>query len=190
MMNGHRTAIALLLGMPSLLAAQAAPPPPTTVLSIYREALKPGKGAAHAAMETAWSWAMIQAKTQYPFVAASALTGPSEVWYLASYPTWAEYEKATDAGTAPAFAAIDTRFRPQEDQYLSDARLMVLRIRPELGYGPPADLPNMRYFSASRVSVRPGHTTAQRRSYRQTRGQPAERLEKYTSLARHKPDQS
>ena len=54
-------ALSLVLA-PSLLAAQT-PPPQNNVLQIYREVVKAGKGPAHDAMETAWSWAMIQAKS-------------------------------------------------------------------------------------------------------------------------------
>ena len=153
------TALLFLAAVPSLLAAQASAPPPTNVLAVYREVVKVGKGAAHNALETAWSWAQIEAKAPYPFIAATALTGPNEIWYIAPYLTWAEYEKSNDATTSNAtLAAIDKRFRSQEDQFLTESRGMTLRPRTELGYGPPPDLPNMRYFSATRVSVRPGHT--------------------------------
>ncbi len=159
MSSAHRRiALVLVAGMPSLLAAQT-PPPQNNVLSIYREVVKAGKGPAHAAMETAWSWANLQAKTPVPYIAATTLNGPNEVWYISAYPTWAEYEKGNDAtNNTPALAAVDKRFRSQEDQFLSDARGMTLRPRTELGYGGPPDLPNMRYLSVTRISVRPGHT--------------------------------
>jgi hypothetical protein len=149
-------ALSLVLA-PSLLAAQT-PPPQTNVLQIYREVVKAGKGPAHDAMETAWSWAMIQAKSPNSFIAATVISGPNEVWYIGAFPTWADFEKTNDAGRAPALAAIDKRFRSQEEQFLSDARGLTLRPRTELSYGGPADLPNMRYMSVTRISVRPGHT--------------------------------
>lgn len=147
-----------LVAAPSLLAAQGAQPPQSNVLQIYREIVKTGKGPAHDAMETSWSWAMIEAKSPNPFIAASVISGPNEMWYIAAFPTWADYEKSNQAGRSPALSAIDKRFRSQEDQFLSDARGMTLRPRTELSYGGPADLPNMRYLSATRISVRPGHT--------------------------------
>ena len=152
-------AVALLCAVaPSLLAAQAAQPPQTNVLTIYREIIKAGKGPAHASMETAWSWANLQAKAP-PYVAETVISGPNEVWYVSAYPTWADYEKGNDStNMTPALSAVDKRFRSQEDQFLSDARGMTLRPRTELSYGGPADLPNMRYMSATRISVRPGHT--------------------------------
>lgn len=153
------TALLLLAGAPSALGAQASAPPPSNVLVVYREVVKVGKGAAHNALETAWSWAQIQAKAPYPFVAATSLTGSNEIWYIAPFPNWAEWEKSNDLTASNAtLAAIDKRFRSQEDQFLTEARSMTLRPRPELNYGTPADLPNMRYISATRVSVRPGHT--------------------------------
>jgi len=151
-------ALSLVL-VPSLLAAQT-PPPPNNVLQIYREVVKAGKGPAHDAMETAWSWAVIQAKSPNSFIAASVISGPNEVWYIGAFPTWADLEKANDATNhTPALAAIDKRFRSQEEQFLSDARGMTLRPRAELSYNfNEMNLPNMRYLSVTRVTVRPGHT--------------------------------
>jgi hypothetical protein len=136
---------------------QPAATPASTVLTVFRESVKVGKGGAHDDLENAWAAAVAAAKAP-PFIAMAAVTGPAETWYLASFTNWSEYEKSTDASnSSPALAAIDKKFRAQEDEYLSDARLMTLRVRPELGYGPPADLANMRYVSVTRISVRPGH---------------------------------
>lgn len=127
------------------------------LLSVFRESVKVGKGGGHDDLETAWAGAVGAAK-ETPFVAVASLTGPAENWYIAPYANWADYEKTTDANnSSPALATIDKRFRAQEDQYLSDSRLMILRARRELAYGPAADLPNMRYMSVTRIAVRPGH---------------------------------
>jgi hypothetical protein len=132
--------------------------PANNVFTVYRESVKVGKGDAHDAHEAAWAWAMAATKDPAPFIAMSALTGPTEIWYMAAFPTWAEYEKSTEQ-TSPAAKAVNKQYRPTEADYLNDARSMILRPREELGYGGPADLPNMRYVSVTRVSVRPGHTS-------------------------------
>ena len=150
--------LALAVTAPAALGAQAAPMPANNVFTIFRESVKIGKADAHDAHETMWARAMSATKDPSPFIAMKALTGPNEIWYMAAYPTWQEYEKATDQ-TSPAANAVGKQYRPAEAEYLNDARTMVLRPRAELGYGGPADLPNMRYVSVTRISVRPGHTS-------------------------------
>src|ERR1051325_8475002 len=89
----------------------------------------------------------------------TSLSGPNEIWYLALYPTWAAYEKTNAMNrNSASLAAIDKEYRGSESEYLSNAGGMMARQRPDLSYGPPADLPHMRFFSVTRVSVRPGHT--------------------------------
>lgn len=132
--------------------------PPNNVFSIFRESVKVGKGGAHNAHETAWAGALAATKDPEPFIAMSSMTGPAEIWYMVAYASWEDYQKASDRVDAAA-AAIDKQYRPAEAEYLNDSRGMTLRPRTELSYGGPADLPNMRYVSVTRISVRPGHTS-------------------------------
>ena len=90
----------------------------------------------------------------------TAMSGASESWFLSAYPTWADYEKANKAGESPALAAISKQYSSQEGEYLSDGRGMVLTFREDLSFGGPADLPASRYFSVTRISVRPGQAAA------------------------------
>ena len=159
MQSCFRLSLYVLAGLPSAVLAQTAPMPANNVLSIYRESVKAGKGPAHDAHETAWAGALVAAKSPNRFIAATALTGPSEIWYIAAYPGWADLEKANANGISnPALAAIQKQYVPAESEYLNDARQMTLRPRAELSYGGPGDLPNSRYLSVTRISVRPGHT--------------------------------
>ncbi len=151
--------VALGTMVPAALSAQGTPPamPTFNVLTVYRETVKPGKGAGHDALENAWARAMVAAKAPNPYLAITAMSGPAENWYLSAYPTWGDFEKANKAGEAPALAAIGKQFSSQEGEYLNDARAMVLTFREDLSYGGPADLSASRYFSITRTSVRPGH---------------------------------
>jgi hypothetical protein len=159
MQSSFRLSLYVLAGLPSAVLAQTAPMPANNVLSIYRESVKVGKGPAHDAHETAWAGALVAAKSPNRFIAATALTGPSEIWYIAAYPGWADLEKANATAISnPALAAIQKQYVPAESEYLNDARQMTLRPRAELSYGGPGDLPNTRYLSVTRISVRPGHT--------------------------------
>ena len=154
--------LAIVLGVlvpVALLAQTAAVPPTYNVLTIYRETVKPGKGSAHDAHEVAWAGAVIAAKNPTGFLAVTAMTGPAENWYISPFGTWADWEKSNKASEAsPALAAIQKRYSSMEGEYLSDGRMFVLTSMPDLNYGGPADLAASRYFSITRITVRPGHT--------------------------------
>ncbi len=144
---------------PAVLGAQAAAAPASapSVVTVYRESVKVGKGGAHDAHEEGWAGALIAAKTPATMLAISAMTGPAESWYLSLYPTWAAFEKARTANDAnPALSAIDKKFAAMEGEFLSDGRMMVLTSREDLSYGGPADLAASRYMQVTRISVRPG----------------------------------
>ena len=154
-----RLSLAVIALGPVAAGAQAAPAAPAIqVLTVYRETVKPGKGGAHDAHEVAWARALAAAKSPMTMLAISAMSGPAENWYMSLYPTWADYEKTNKAADAsPAIAAIGKQYSALEGDFLSDARGMVLTSREDLSYGGPADLAATRYFSVTRITVRPGH---------------------------------
>jgi hypothetical protein len=147
------------LAAPMSLLAQAAPMGPPPIAQIFREVVKQGKGAAHEKLETAWSRALENAKYPVNFIAISSLTGPSEAWFLSGYASWAEYEKANNAiNASAALAAVDAKYRPQEEDMLTDSRGMLARYRDSLSYLPGNEpLGVNRYFSITRIQIRPGH---------------------------------
>jgi hypothetical protein len=157
--RSRHLAFALVVATSASLGAQAVPAPsPYKVLSITREAVKPGRAAAHDKLESEWARAEMAAGSPYHFLGIRSLTGPRETWFLSGFPSWAEYSRVGKAyNDAQALAAVDARMAPQESELLTDARSMMLVLRDSLSYG-QGDLPNMRFFSISRVSVRPGHT--------------------------------
>jgi hypothetical protein len=160
MRNALRTIALALYATAPIAAAQAQPATPMfNVLSIYRETVKPGKGTEHDAHEEAWARAAQTAmgKNQTPMLAIGAMTGVTEMWYMNVFPTWADLEK-TNAASTPAMDAVDKQFGMKEGDYLSDGRRMIFRLRSDLSYGPEQDLSKMRYFSVTRIVVRPGHS--------------------------------
>lgn len=158
-MHCKRLLVLPLLVLPATLPAQTAPMPANNLMYIYRESVKVGKGPGHNGHETAWARALTAAKTPDRYIAMTSVTGPNEVWYVSIFPTWADRQKNTEAIEANTQAtAIGERFSAGDGDFLTDARSLTLRPRPELGYGPPADLPHMRFVSVTRTSVRPGHT--------------------------------
>jgi hypothetical protein len=168
-MRRMTSSLAIVLGVVvpvALLAQAAATPPAYNVLTIYRETVKPGKTSAHNAHEVAWAGALVAAKNPNGFLAITAMTGPAENWYISPFVTWAEYEKSNKAGEAPAFAAIQKQYSSIEGEYLTDGRMMILTSVPDLNYGGPADLAASRYFSVTRITVRPGHNAEYEESRR------------------------
>jgi hypothetical protein len=153
-------ALALVVATsPSLGAQAASPPSPYKILTITRESVKPGRGPAHDKLESDWARAQMGAKSNLHFLAIRSITGPRETWFLSGYPSWAEYTRINKAyDDAPALAAVDARMAPQESEMLSDSRTMVLLRRDDLSYG-QSSLPEMRFFSISRLSARPGHSS-------------------------------
>lgn len=147
---------------PSMLGAQSAVPAPTyTVIQVFRETVKPGKNVAHDLNEEAWARALVAAKAPNGYLAMSAMSGAPENWYISAYDDWGAFEAANRATEAsPALTAIGKRYSAMESEMLSDGRAMLLTIRADLSFGPPADLAASRYFSVTRVTVRPGHTAA------------------------------
>lgn len=157
-----RLSLAVVVLVPALANAQDRPAAPAVnVLTVYRETVKPGKGSAHDAHEVGWAGALAAAKYPTAMLAIKAMSGAPENWYMSLYPSWAEYEKVSKAGDAnPAFSAIDKQYSAMEGEYLNDARGMVLTSREDLSFGGPVDIATTRYFSVTRISVRPGQNAA------------------------------
>jgi hypothetical protein len=154
--------------VPVALLAQTTPAPSTfNVLTVYRETVKPGKSSAHDAHEVAWAGALAAAKSPNGFLAMTPMSGSPENWYMSPFNTWADYEKSNKAHEASAaLTAIEKQFSAREDEYLSDGRMMILTAVPDLSYGAPADLASCRYFSVTRITVRPGHVAEYEESRR------------------------
>lgn len=151
-------ALALATAVSPCAQAQAAAPNPYSVLFITRESVKPGKGDAHDKLESQWAQSLAAARTPYGALAIRSLTGPRETWFVSGFPSYAEYVRTGKAHDSnPALTAVATRLDPQEGDLVSDARGMVLRMREDLSYGGPVNMPQMRLFSVTRISVRPGH---------------------------------
>jgi len=85
-------AVCLVLSCVSLAGAQTSSPAPGTppkVITIFREEVKVGKGAAHEKFETNFVRASARAKWPTHYLAMTALSGPSEAWYLTGYDSFA-----------------------------------------------------------------------------------------------------
>jgi hypothetical protein len=154
----YSTLLVSLVAFPLRAAESPGPNPPPKVLQIYREEVKAGKGAAHVKVEKSFVAAM--ARTNWPthYLAMTAVTGPSEAWFLTGHPSFAAWEKDrddTDKNTALT-AELD-RLIEKDGELLTNGRSLVAFLREDLSAGGPVDIAKMRYFRLLTFRVRPGH---------------------------------
>jgi hypothetical protein len=140
------------------VAAQATPPDPPNVLVIYREEVRPGKGAAHSANEQAWAAAFTKGEAPVRWLGMSTIAGPSEAWFLSAYDSYAAFQKTEDAMEAnAALTAEGDKFSAQDGDLLNRTSTIIARYRPAMSYQPKVAIPLMRFMQVDIVQVRPGH---------------------------------
>ncbi len=155
-------AVCLVLSCVPLAGAQTSSPAPGTppkVITIGREEVKVGKGAAHEKFETNFVRASARAKWPTHYLAMSALSGPSEAWYLTGYDSFAAWEQDREATEkATAFSAELDQLAEKDAEFLTNGRTIVAFFRDDLSYNPNTmDVPKARYMRVITYRVRPGH---------------------------------
>jgi hypothetical protein len=153
------TLAAAVLLAPSLAAlrAQEGPMGPPPLLLVYKEEVKPGHGAAHAATEAAWTRILTKGKSTDHYLGMTALTGPSEAWFLAGYATYADWEaKQAEIDKNPALKKEVERAAQADGDHLSGARSFLAAHRKDLSYGPPVEIGKMRYMRVRTFRVKQG----------------------------------
>ncbi len=159
-----RAPFALLLGAAAPVAAPAQEPAssgPPKVLQIFVETVKPGKGAAHAKVEAGWPQAFRKAKWTSHYLAMTSITGPSEAWFLAGYDSYAAWEAdQKHMDQTPALGREVDRLAAQDGELLSGTKAMVATYREDLSYRPNIKLGEMRYFTVTTFTLRPGYDSA------------------------------
>jgi len=150
--------IALCLGVLAPLEARAQATPPPKVLSIFREDIKAGRGAAHENVETGYVRAMQRAKWPVHYLAMTAVFGGSDALFVTAYDSFASLQKDRDDGQKNAQFTADTeRMDAQDAEYRTGQRAIICVLNQELSIGGPVEIPQMRYMSVTTIRVRPGH---------------------------------
>jgi hypothetical protein len=141
------------------LAQEQVPPGPPKVLQIFREEVKPGKGAAHEKVEAGWPSAFANAKSPTHFIAMVSVSGPSEAWFATGFDSMAAWEKdRMDTHRNAALTAELDQLGEKDGELLSGIRSIVAGYREDLSaHAGDVNLGQMRYFSINIVRVRPGH---------------------------------
>ncbi len=145
---------------PALLA-QSGPMPPPPLMLFVREEVKPGHGAGHAATESAWTRALTKGKSKDHYIGMSALTGPSEAWFIMGYASYADWEsKQNEFEKNEALKAEIDKISQQDGEHLSGTRTMLGTWRKDLSYGPGVEIGKMRYFRIRTFRVKQGQGKA------------------------------
>ena len=149
-------AVVLLLSVAWPAMAQEGAPP--NVIQIYREEVKPGKGAAHEKVEAGWPRAFAKAKSPTHYLAMTSVSGPTEAWFITGHDSLAAWEKDTQNNDKnPALSAELLQLSAQDGELLSNVRSVVAVYRPEMSYRANGiNIGEMRYFYVTTVRLRPG----------------------------------
>jgi hypothetical protein len=136
--------------------AQAVPATQPKFLHIFREQVKPARGAEHAQWEAGWPAAYEKAKSTTAYLALSAITGPQEVWYVVPYATQAAYgETMAWEEAQPGLTAEVDRLAKGDAEFLADANALQAVAVPELSHGAFTDIAKQRYWGDPTFRIRP-----------------------------------
>jgi hypothetical protein len=145
---------------PALLA-QSGPMPPPPLMLFVREEVKPGHGAGHAATESAWTRALAKGGSKDHYLGMSALTGPSEAWFIMGYDSFADWEaKQNEFDKNPVMKAEVDKIAQQDGEHVSGTRTLLGTWRKDLSYGPPVEIGKMRYMRIRTFRVKQGQGRA------------------------------
>lgn len=127
------------------------------VLRIRREAVKPGRVAAHHRNQVAVPAALRKAGSNAHFLAMSSLSGSAEVWYIRNYTSFAGWEKSwNETSRNDALKADLDQIGDKSSEFLSGASEVVAIVREDLSRA-QHDLTRLHYFGVTTVRVVPGH---------------------------------
>lgn len=151
------TLLALVAGGAVEALAQSLPTSQPPFLQIYRETIKPGRGADHAKWEAGWPAAFEKAKSKYTYIAISSLTGPSEAWYLAPYASQAAFGEALAAESDPVLGPELERLSKGDAEFISDWTSIQAVAMPDLSHGAFPDISKVRFYEITTFRVKPGY---------------------------------
>lgn len=138
------------------LYAQSTEPP--AVITITREAIKEGKGAAHRRVEKDYANAFRKNNFPFHYVALSSMSGPSEVWFLSGYPSFAAVEEGDKASDKAPLKNDLELVEARDGELRASSRGMTAVYRKDLSYQSeaPITVGKSRYWMISTYRVRLG----------------------------------
>ena len=147
-----------VLGVAGIAQAQEAMMSPPKVLTMTREVLKTGKGAAHEKWEAGWPRMFAKANWPTHYIAMSSITGEPRVLFFTGYDSLQDWAKDTHAQEQDAtIASEETTLADKDGDYLTGLTNAVFTYMPELSYHPDVPVAGTRYFGTVAFHVKPGH---------------------------------
>lgn len=155
-MRTSHSAVALCLAVAGPVTAQVRTTQPP-VLQIYREFEKPGRFAAHEAVEARWAAHNRQHGLPVSYLALSAMSGPSEVWFITAYDGLGALGRGTSwGGDNAAYTTGVAKLAVEDGEHLNNVIGMQLEAMPEGSAGTYPDLSRMRMVAVTTWTVRQG----------------------------------
>lgn len=153
----YLVALVLVLTLMPAAAQDKGDMNPPKILHIYREEVKPGKSAKYNKMNAEWAATARKHGSAGYYLAANSISGPSESWYFAGFPSYAEWERQVkaDESNAALSAAID-RIADAVGDTMTTSRTLTLRHEPEASYWGNYDIAKARMFRVMRIRIKPG----------------------------------
>lgn len=148
-----------VLFIPLLIAAQTTPAEnaPPAVLQIIREAVKPGKAAAHQKVEAGFVAAYKKTNPQHYFLGTNSMTGSFETWFFIGFTSMGDAEKAyADVAAHKAVQAEMERLTVSDGELLNGGYGQFAYFNPELSYRPEFNLGEFKYFTVDTIRIRSG----------------------------------
>lgn len=155
-----RTMVGTLIvaALPLLSVAQELPSSQPNLVHIWRETVKPGRAAEHAAHEAGFPAAFAKAGSPDYYLALTSVTGPNEAWYVTPFKSHAAIAEMFKRESGdPALSAELGRLSRVDAEYLEDVRVIQAVGRPDLSVGTYPDLAKARFFEITVYRIRPGH---------------------------------
>lgn len=160
----------VFLAAPALLAQSGVMSPPP-LMWVVREEVKPGHGGSHAATESAWARIMAKGKSTDHYLGMTALTGPSEAWFIMGYASYAEWEvKQHELDKNSSLMKEIDQVAREDGEHLSGTRSFLGAWRKDLSFGPPVEIGKMRYFRVRTFRVKQGQGLAFEEGVKQALG--------------------
>jgi hypothetical protein len=146
-----------LLLLASPLPAQNAPDTtPPTLLQIFREEVKVGRGGAHTQTEAGWPRAFAKAGIKNYYIAMTTVYGPQEAWFFEGHDSMAEIQQVNEAINHTGLDKELDRLALADAANISSATSMLAHYHPELSNA-GFDVSAMRVWELLVFRCRPGH---------------------------------
>ena len=153
-------AVLLAASLAAPLAAQVRTSQPP-IINIFREFEKPGHAGVHEATEVRWTALNRQHNYPYTYVALTAVSGTSEVWWVTAYDGLGAFGKGSTWGSDnAAYQAALSKLSVEDGEHLNNTLAMQAVAVPDASYGAYPDLSKMRVFEVTTFQVRLGSEAA------------------------------